>query len=378
MAIGKKFLKKTVRVRPKTGIAAAPLIDDFYKLKFYFHYELEIKEISSIIKPWIKATFSKEDSKAILANPEYHFTMHAHFAACIYWSQRPDAEFPEPYKKWFDVCKAYYEDIIEIGNAILIEKAVNPEDPKSNVVKLNPYQRLVNKINDTVMQDILDLEDKWIDGNNKATIDLYQKFKSHGLSGAHVDYVRKVVDQWIEEYKDAYSGSCEQATEAYKHVTKPSIKARIKSCEAMLSDLDKIKSAAKATRKIRVKKPKAADKQVAKLNYCKENNEFKIVSVIPAIIVGAMRLYVFNVKTRELTEYVSGSVNGFEVKGTSLQNFGDGSRKVRLRKPDEFLSIVQSKTPRQIDNEWQKLTTKTSEANGRINKDCVLLRVSAS
>jgi hypothetical protein len=378
MAIGKKFLKKTVRVRPKTGIAAAPLIDDFYKLKFYFHYELEVKEISSVVKPWVKATFSKEDAKAILANPEYHFTMHPHFASCIYWSQRPDAEFPEPYKKWFDVCKAYYADLIQIGNAILIEKAGNPEEPQSNVVKLNPYQRTINKINDTVMQDILDLEDKWLDGDNKATVDLYQKFKSHGLSGAHVDYVRKVVDQWIEEYQDAYSGLCEQATEAYKHVTKPALKARIKTCEGMLSDLDKIKSAAKATRKARVKKPQAADKQVSKLTYCKEDNEFKIVSIIPAIIVGAMRLYVFNVKTRELTEYVSESVNGFEVKGTSLQNFGGGSRKVRLRKPDEFLSIVQSKTSRQIDNEWQKLTTKTSEPTGRINKDCVLLRVSAS
>ena len=62
---------------------------------------------------------------------------------------------------------------------------------------------------------------------------------------------------------------------------------------------------------------------------------FKITSILPITIVGAMRLYVFNVKTKELTEYVSSSPKGFEVKGTSLQNVGEESRKIKLRKPDE-------------------------------------------
>jgi hypothetical protein len=377
MAIGRKQLKKTVRVRPKTGIHAAETIVDFYKLKWYFHYEIEVKEISSVVKPWIKETFSKEEAKAILANPEYHFTMYPHFASCIFWAKK-NMPYPEPYANWFNIVKDYYTSIIEIGQSIVKEKAENKDNAGTNVVTLSPQQRLINKINDTVMQDILDLEDKWIDGDNKATIDLYTQFKVHGLSGSAADHVRKVLSVWLDEYTEAYSGTCEQLSEAYSHVSKPNLKQRIKTCEAMLSDLDKIKSAAKAVRKTRIKKPRAADKQVSKLNYCKENNEFKIVSIFPIQIVGSMRLYVFNVKTRELTEFISESVNGFEVKGTSLQNFAGGSRKVRLRKPDEFLSIVQSKTPRQIDNEWQKLTTKTSEPNGRINKDCVLLRVSDS
>ena len=37
-------------------------------------------------------------------------------------------------------------------------------------------QRLQNKISDTIMQDMLDLEDKWMDGEN-ATIDLYKLFQ---------------------------------------------------------------------------------------------------------------------------------------------------------------------------------------------------------
>jgi hypothetical protein len=88
-----------------------------------------------------------------------------------------------------------------------------------------------------------------------------------------------------------------------------------------------------------------------------------------------MRLYVFNSKTREITEYVSGTTNGFSIKGTTLQGVDDTSRKIRLRKPADFLTIVQSKSIKQIDNAWSKLTTKESKPNGRINADCVLMRV---
>lgn len=365
--------KRKVRARPKTGLSAAPL-DDFYKLKFYFHYELDRKELSSLIKGYIRNHFARDDQKNILANPEYHFFMHAHFAACVYW-QTLNLEFPEPWKDWETSVKQYYIDLIPVGKQILAEKALEKD---TNVVVLNPQQRLMNKIQSTIMVDLDFLEDEWMDGKYKSSIELYTKFKSHGLTGSAVEPVKEWVSQHLEEFSDAYSGSCEQAQEAYSHITKPNLKLLIKTCETMLSDLESIKNAAKAVRKskARVKKPKAADKQVAKLKYCKENMEYKVVSIIPIQIIGSMRLYVFNTKTREITEYVSDSANGFEVKGTTLQGINvELSRKVKLRKPNDFLSIVQSKTPRQIDNEWQKLTTKSSVPNGRINDDCVLLRV---
>ena len=370
MALKKKVRK--IRARAKTGLAAAPL-DSFSKLRFYFHYEMDAKEISPIIKGWIKSEFSKEDAKAILANSEYHFTMHAHFAACIFWNSLNLEIDDEHYKKWPTVARSYYEDILESGKAILKEKAESTSDSTSNVVKLNPHQRLMNKINDTIMTDIELLFEDWADGE-KNSLDLYAQFKKHGLTGSATEPVRKQVELQLTEYRDAYSGDCADAVEGWSHVTKPELKRRIKALEEMLSDLDKIKNAAKATRKTRIKKPRAADKQVDKLQYLKESNEYKIVSILPIQIIGSMRLYVFNTKTRELIEYISESVSGFEVKGTTLQNISNASRKTRLRKPEEFLGIVQSKTPRQIDNEWQKLTTKTSKPNGRINTDCVLLR----
>ena len=144
----------------------------------------------------------------------------------------------------------------------------------------------------------------------------------------------------------------------------------------MLDDCDKLKAASAATRKVTKPRVKSADKQVAKMKYRKDDSENKLVSINPISIIGMMRLYVFNSKTREITEYVSGVTSGFSVKGTTLQGVdGDISRKIRLRKPADFLSIVQNKSIKQIDNAWSKLTTKESTPNGRINADCVLMRV---
>jgi hypothetical protein len=145
----------------------------------------------------------------------------------------------------------------------------------------------------------------------------------------------------------------------------------------MLTDLDKIQAASKATRKKRTPKARTADKQIKNLKYLKEDKvNYKLVSVDPLSVPGAFRLYTFNVKNRELCEYTTLSANGFEIKGTTIQNFDpETSRKTRLRKPDDFLPIVLKKTVNQIDKEWKKLSTKTSEPSGRINADTILLRV---
>ena len=144
----------------------------------------------------------------------------------------------------------------------------------------------------------------------------------------------------------------------------------------MLEDCDRIRSAAKATRVTRVKQPKAADKQVAKVQYKKEDTEFKLVSIPPIKIIGGTRLYTFNTKNRMLTEFITQDVKGFEISGTSIKNLDKvNSRSVKLRKPELFIPIVLGKTPNQIDKEWKTLTTKTTIPNGRLNGDTILLRV---
>ena len=62
--------------------------------------------------------------------------------------------------------------------------------------------------------------------------------------------------------------------------------------------------------------------------------------------------------------------------GSTIHNWNEEFSKITtLRKPDEILPQILSKTERQIENLWDTFTTKISVPNGRINKDCVLLRV---
>lgn len=365
--------KVKVRARPKTGLAGAPLNDGFDKFKYYIHMEADRKDISDVTKGYIKNTFSKEDAKAILANPEYNFYMYSVHGAAIYWVKTLEQELPENYANAMPRINEFYKSLIEPGKKLILEKEAEAS-ATSNVVVLTPQQRLFNKIQETVMFDLDDLEDAWI-GGEEPEFDMYNTFKKHGLSGSHVAPVLNRLEGWLLDYEDAYHKRCEQAMEGYSHIARPALRRRIELIKNMISDLGRVKASAKATRKTRTPKPRAADKQVAKLQFLKESNEFKVTSILPITVIGSMRLYVFNVKTKELTEYVSNSSKGFEIKGTTLQNVDEQSRKIKLRKPEEVLPIVQLKTIKQIDNTWQTLTTKTSSPNGRLNSDCVLLRV---
>ena len=75
--------------------------------------------------------------------------------------------------------------------------------------------------------------------------------------------------------------------------------------------------------------------------------------------------------------FVSDTAAGFEVRGSTVYNWNEKFSKITtLRKPDEILPQILSKTERQIDNLWDTFTTKIGVPTGRINKDCILVRVS--
>ena len=140
-------------------------------------------------------------------------------------------------------------------------------------------------------------------------------------------------------------------------------------------DLDSIKAATKASRTIKVKRPKSADKQVAKVKFKKEDNDFKVVSINPVQIVGKTRLYTFNAKHRELSMFYTDKPSGFEISGSTIKYFDkEQSIKVRLRKPMDILPLILDKTPNQIQKELSNLSVKVNTPNGRLNEETLLLR----
>lgn len=365
-------VKKKVS-RPRTGLNGAPIDQGFQKCKYYFHYDIDKKAISDLLKSYIKSNFSKDNASTILLNPEYTFTMFTHFGATVYWINS-GCELEGNDAQYKTALDEYLQKLLEKGKAIKAEQ--DQEEKKDDQKKpLTPQQRFAIKIGDTIMADIDEFESQLMDGQ-KASIDLYERFKVHQLTSQAISHVQPRIEETLAEYNDALNKTCEQAVEAYSHLTKTEIKRRVSVYTQMLDDLEKVRNATKAKRAPRAKKPKSIDKQIEKVKYQKENSEYKLVSINPTQIVGSRYLYTFNTKTRKIVEYFTDSTSGFEISGTSIKNFDpEKSRTTTLRKPEEFIPIVVSKTVKQIDKEFGKLTTKMTVPNGRLNEDTILLRV---
>ena len=365
--------KRNTRV--KTGIKGVPVDKGYSAVSYYFQYDLEKKDISKLAKEFVKKKYSKEDAEAIFANAEWNFNTYTGIVSASYCMDN-NIEFPEAYASYPQEVTRYFDNLLTKGKGVLRTKQVL-EEANSEKKILTPQQRLANKINETVMRDIDTLEDEWFDGK-KTELDIVEKFKLNGLKGLAVNPVVEYLERWLPEYEDAHSGTCTEAKEAYAHLGKRELARRIKVIKQMLADLDKFKFAQKATRTTRVKRPKAADKQVARVKYKKEDQEYKLASIDPMKLVGASQLYTFNTKTRKLAYYFTDATSGFEISGTSIKNFDpEQSTQMTLRanKVDEILTVVLKKTAKQVNKYLETLSSKPSLPNGRLNDDTILLRV---
>lgn len=281
-----------------------------------------------------------------------------------------------PTDEFADYLKDKYDECLRLANEIVAEEK---EEKKQKAKKpvISPAERMRMKVVDTIMGDFDEMVvDSWMDDVYDTEFDTYTLLKKHDIKGTGLNIFKQRVEEYHLEISDAYDKKCDQAVEAYSHVKRTNLRKMKKQLKDILSDIEKIRMAQKQTRKPRAHKAKASDKQVEKLQYCKENVDAKLASINPVTIPGAQRLYMFNVKNKKLTEFVSNSSSGFEVSGTSLKNFDPAlSRCVTLRKPDDVIPGVMTKTVKQIDNLWKSLTTKTTQPTARINNDCILLRV---
>lgn len=367
-----KKKKKVVRMSRRTGVNAAPLDKGFESVQYYFQTEISRKDATEQMRTYVKSTYSKADAAAILAHPDSKYMSSYYSAATAFWYSlgQPTDEKTEYWKQALDKRLA---DLVAPGKIILQEKKAIAKTA-AKVVTLSPQQRLQNKIGNTIMQDLLDLEDQWIEGE-KASIDVYALFTKYGLGGSATLPVREVIEGWLLDYEDAYHKRCEQAVEGYSHLKRPELNRRINECNAMLADLERVKSATKAKRKISSIKTPSLDKQIAKVKWRKDDKDFKIVSINPAAIIGKNTLYVFNVKYKKLSVYYTQAGAGFVIKGTTIQNYDKTSSITwALRKPLDVLPKVISSTPKQVEKLLKELTTKPSKPTGRLNEETVLLR----
>jgi hypothetical protein len=269
----------------------------------------------------------------------------------------------------------------EIANE-LFEIASKLEEKRVEAIKEKPklpsiQERTKTKVQETIYTSWDDeVIEEWLDGNFKVKFDCFSLFKNYGLKGNAITIFRDMLHDDYLVLKDAYENKCDQAKEAYSHIKKGDKKKMLNVYDNVFSDLDKLKDSFKATRKARVRAPRTNEQQVSKLNYMKESIESKLTSIDPILIPGRTKLWMYNTKQGKLTEFFTDTGSGFEISGSTIKNFDPKLSKVtKLRKPDEILPQILNKSEFQIKKIWKGLTTKIYQPTGRINKDCVLMRV---
>jgi hypothetical protein len=362
---------------------------EYSRLFNFYNYYLTAKDTKPAVLEWMGNNgYTKEDISAVKAAPDY-FPGMTTGALCTCLNKGMPTIHPgiNEYLKTLreDAAKVEPCDIFvkeAIANAIIEGKKTKQKDTVQTIVAekpsgISPMDRLRAKCNKTIIMDLELLMDEWCkSGDEVKCLSIYKSMQHYELPAAACTFVEEYLQDVLKEMSDAQTGASEYLAEAYSCYTKKQMLARIDALSSMVDDLTMFKTSTKAAKAPREKKPTAATKQIAKLQYLKHSEEFKITSISPIRIVGAYRLLAFNVKTRVLFDYVTSITGGFLVKGTTIQNYDEvSSRCIRLRKPDEFIPIAVGSTEKQLEKAWGQLTTKESKPNGRINGDIVLLRI---
>lgn len=207
-------------------------------------------------------------------------------------------------------------------------------------------------------------------------LNLYTDLKSRVIPQPYCPFIDEWVKAKASEFIEVYESTDDQIKEGYSNIGKRKITQLLKLISTWSEDLDRYTLFKKANRKIRIKKAKPPGIQVAKLKFKKEDADLKIKSVFPTEIIGSSQVWVYNTKYKKLAVYRTEATSGIEVKGSSLQNYDpDLSEQKTLRKPLETIKEVLSAGKIQLRRIIPELTTKETPVNGRINDECIILRV---
>lgn len=258
--------------------------------------------------------------------------------------------------------------ISELINATKIEESSPEETSKPDIQEriFNQGTYYINEIEEKI--------DNIIKHRN-FTFNCYDWLVANSIKPIYVNQIIKHYVPLLLELTQSYKKQDNQLVEAYSHWSQNDLKNYLTFVTNLISDCDKFGKNTKTVRKTRKKKVVPADKKVAKLNFKKEDTEYKIVSINPVDIIAAQQLWVFNTKTRKLGVFYSNDESGFNIKGSTLENFNEiTSISKTLRKPLDIIPTVIKSKKTDLKKIMLNINAKDSPLVGRINSDTILLK----
>lgn len=248
------------------------------------------------------------------------------------------------------------------------------ESAKAEPVRITIQDRLNEK-----MSEIIGEMEGWYDEiimGNDYTPKTYEHLTVMNTPQAMVGKISAVFETRKAQLEEAQSSKDEQLKEAYGYMKAKDFKRHFAFLDAIVEDCGRYAQAKKTTRKVRAKKTPSKEKMVAKIKFCKDNAQLKLVSINPVDIIGAQELWVYNIKTRKLGRYVPDQYAGsLSIKGTSIIGFDEVKSVCKtLRKPDQQLSEFMKSGKVQVRKFLDNIKATETRLNGRLNADIMLLK----
>jgi hypothetical protein len=369
--IKRKKPKKVFSRRLRIGIPAAPT-KNFWSFNDYIRLEVDRKDVMQSLKQYIKdSDMTKEHKKLLCSAPDWAFFGKSFVCATIEW-KKLGFDYP---KEWFgDV--AIEKFILELKKIAIQAAAV--EAKTDDVISGPTAADIIKMKTDNFMGDLEDTVDLYFKNSHEIMMDFsaYNELIKLSAPGSIATHIANYYRPLRDELKELVDKKSADLIEAYGFMKPKQRKQYLAFIQQIIDDAERFKMSKKAVRKTRAPKIKTAEAQVKSVKFLASSNEYKLTSVPPVSIIGAKRVFLFNVKYRRIVELIAEDAKSFEIKGMQILNVNvNTSRQTTLRKPDEFLKIVLNKMPSFIDKQWAQLTTKNSIPNGRLNADSIIMRV---
>ena len=267
---------------------------------------------------------------------------------------------------WFD------NEAKQVEDKLNVKKVKVVEEKPTNVISIQ------DRIREKSQECIGELEsqlDDYIASDYKIDASPYGVMHTMNIKSVHVNRIVEVFKRKRIEFDAVLNTDDKELKEGYSNFTKTQLKKVVAWCDQVILDCQKVMGSATENRKPRKRKVKSPEELVVKVKVLDKFDELKLVSVSTTEIVGAMQLWVYNVKTRKLGCYHAEDAGGLSVKGTSLINFNESkSIHKKLRKPEVSLPEVMKAGKVLLRNYMDGIRAVESALTGRLNADTILLR----
>jgi hypothetical protein len=343
---------------------------------WYAHNELNEKVYKKEVIEYAKR--QKLDHKIFTALPDNDIPIQSLGKYC--YLLNGGAVLPELHSKGFP---AAWERLTERAKEAKKAKSKkDAADAKVAAVKdLQPKVTVQDRMRDQAAE-FADRVDVYMDkivrdpkGKLDEKFDVSAQMQIAGFKAGQARWLTSFYVDELAELKAALEGKDEDLKEGYRLLKKPQLERMVAFLESVMNAAAMTEKVSKTQRKARKKKAPSVEKLTSKIKYLPKFEELGLVSELPASIVGATEVWVYNVKKRKLGKYVAQEAATLSCKGASIL-FYDENKSVQktLRKPKEQLKAFMGSGKVGLRKFLDEIRGVDTKLNGRMNGDIVILK----